>query len=128
MDIARHRAGAVIRGRCAPKSGACHRGRPCVHSSTTAAPAGYDRQASMTRRSTVGPVHRRWWEALLAALLLAALVQRPALDGMLFDDDYAQLGFLAGFEHPDFHPRHRLDLYDFGAVAFFRPLTSALMN
>ncbi len=66
---------------------------------------------------------------LLGALLLASFTQWPALGGELFDDDYAQLGFLlAKLGDVQFHPRNRLDLYNFGEVSFFRPLTSALMN
>jgi hypothetical protein len=70
----------------------------------------------------------RWTGTVAAGCALGVLVQRPALDGALFDDDYAQLAFLSGIEHPAIHARYRFDLYNFGPVSFFRPLTSASMN
>ena len=65
---------------------------------------------------------------LVGALVLAALVQSPALYATLYDDDYQQLGYLTGHSHPHLHARHWLDLYNFGDVAFWRPIASALMT
>jgi hypothetical protein len=81
----------------------------------------------MQSRSHPTSVDRRWRWAVAVAVAIAAVVQWPALDGTLFDDDYPQLGFLAGLEHPALHARGWLDLYRFDEVAFFRPLSSALM-
>jgi hypothetical protein len=69
---------------------------------------------------------RRWWAWLAGALVLTVVAQWPALGGTLFDDDYQQLGFLSG--RPTLPARSWLDLYRLDPdVAFFRPLSSALM-
>jgi hypothetical protein len=86
-----------------------------------------------------------------AALVLALVIQSPAIGGSFYDDDYAQLAAARGVSEPSIAARSRFDLYRFfsgdpkdarvllrhGAVpwwfepttqmAFLRPLSSALM-
>jgi len=70
---------------------------------------------------------RTFAAALLAAVAIGVVVQWPSLRAPFFDDDYVQLAWLSGLKPALLTARHTLDLYRFGDVAFFRPLTSALM-